>query len=64
MTKADLRLIKSKTSQSEAENHLSPAQQAEIARFRAFTAEKAARKAKVHRLMVRLQKWDEASPAA
>ena len=64
MTKADLRLIKGETNQSETESHLSPAQQAEVARFRAFTADKAARKAKVHRLIVRLQKWDEASPAA
>lgn len=64
MTKADLKLIKSQNNQSETDNNLSPAQQAEIARFRAFTTDKAARKAKVHRLMTRLQEWDEASPAA
>lgn len=64
MSQANLKLVKSQSNQSEAESHLSPDQQAEVARFRAFTAEKAARKAKVHRLLIRLQKWDEASPAA
>ncbi len=64
MPKANLRLIKGQTNQNEPENHLSPAQQAEIARFRAFSADKAARKAKVRRLLTCLRKWDEASPAA
>ena len=43
---------------------LTPAEQLEAARFKARTAAKAIRRARVHRLMNELEKPDEIAPAA
>lgn len=43
---------------------LTPAEQAEAARFRALTSARAARQARIHRMMLELQELDEISPAA
>lgn len=43
---------------------LTPAERAEAARFRALTADKAARQAMVHQIMAELQELDEIEPAA
>ena len=49
---------------SDPQPRLTPAEQAEAARFRALTSARAARQARIHRMMLELQELDEASPAA
>ena len=76
MTKPTLKLVKTKkkskakgkqshiphpTSQP---SHLTPAEQAEAARFRALTKQRAARQAKVRRIVAKLNELDSRTPNA
>jgi hypothetical protein len=75
MAKSKLKLIKSKPKVEKIQNpngHLSPipnlslsiAEQAEAARFRALTADRAARQAMLRRIMAEIQDLDEVPSAA
>ncbi len=68
MAKSELKLIKSKklteSPISNLPSPISPAEQAEAARFRALTAAKAARQAMLRQIMAELQDFDEVSSAA
>jgi hypothetical protein len=61
---AEKKIVVSRLSPLAAILSLTPAERAEAARFRALTADKAARQAMVHQIMAELQELDEIESAA
>jgi hypothetical protein len=64
MHKSQLRLIKKGKKDRPKTPKLTPAEEAEVARFKALTAKRAAHRATVHRLIARLQARDDTTDAA